>query len=248
MSARAAEPIDASSCSAATSRGAASPAAVARARIIPRSFPSCAATHGSTQDRRPGCPTGSRLRWSQAGRSLSSRRRAPDYASASRGTGRLAFSCGNAANVAFRSLTICHGGSSPTEPGERRHLAPDLTRQRLALRLDEAVGRTDSDGHPVGEGKEPLGGRVEHAEDPREAFWGRDLEVSIEDGAERFRRGKILDQQRRNPTGDRQDDGVVSAKVDLVLTEIERAHAVVRKDRARAADDRSALAAPCRCR
>ena len=43
------------------------------------------------------------------------------------------------------------------------------------------------------------------------------------------RHGKVLDEQGRNPSRDREDDGVVFAEIDLVFTEFEGPHMVVRE-------------------
>ena len=124
------------------------------------------------------------------------------------------------------------GGAALFDDVPRRHVAshaghlgdilPDRLRKLLARGLDEAVGGADGRGDPVGIGEQPFGSAVDDAEQARKVFGRRDLEMRIDDRAERFRSVEIGKHQPRDRGGHGENDGIAGGELDRVLAEIEQ--------------------------
>ncbi len=95
-------------------------------------------------------------------------------------------------------------------------------RELLAGGLDEAVGRADGRGNPVGIGEQPFGSAVDDAEHAREVFGRRDLEMRVDDGAERLRSVNVGKEEPRDRGRHGEDDGIAGSELDRVLAEIEQ--------------------------
>ena len=155
----------------------------------------------TARDRRPGCRSGSRLRWWRASPCRSNRRRARDCAMRCAAPGRLAFCAGVAAKVARRSRTICHGGSALGRPATVATSSPERPRQRLARHVEQAVGGADRDREAARKREQPFGGAVHDADDGREAGGRIDAEMRVDDGAELGRHRRARARDRAATTG-----------------------------------------------
>src|SRR5262249_33404243 len=106
--------------------------------------------------------------------------------------------------------------------GDARDLAPDSLRERLARRVEEPVAGADGGRDATREGEDPLGRRIDHAEDRRQALGRLDAKVCIDDGAELGRGLETRKERGGRVRWYRKDNGVLGGEVDAVLAKVER--------------------------
>ena len=185
-------------------------------------------------DRRRDCRSGSRLRWSRAGRCRSSRRPERDCASVSRAAAASRPAAGVAAKVARRSRTICQGGSVGGKSGDARDLAPDRSARapRAACRSAGRAALMVTDSRP---GKAKIHSRraVEHAERSAAApAAARSRKCALTMARNSVGTVEVAARARRPHRRHREDHGVVRRRAStVVVAEIERRDALAARTR-----------------
>ena len=125
------------------------------------------------------------------------------------------------------------------QTGHRRHLAPDGCGEILARLVEQPVRAAGRGREPPRIGKQPLGGRVEHADHGRKVCRRIEAEMRIHDGAECGGRLQIGHDARRDHRRNREDHAIAERQRHCLVAEIERRDFAFCERRARAAACRS---------